>query len=463
MAKFVHLHIHSHYSLLDGLTKIDDLVNRTKETGMDSIALTDHGVMYGAIEFYKKARAAGIKPILGVEAYIAPKTRFDKEVGDKYYHLILLCENLTGWKNLIKLVSHANLEGYYYKPRMDKDLLKEHHEGLIALSACLGGEIDTLLMSGKYDEAKATALEYQEIFGKGNYFIEIQKHPHLAESEKIEPDILRLSAETGIPLVGSQDSHYVRKEDAEYHDILLAVQTGSKLSDDDRLTLKADDFSIASPEEMEAKLGQFPGAIENTVKIAERCNVELELGKTLLPDFPKPEGYDGNGYLRKLISERIGNRFSPEEQTQEVADRLEYELSVIEKTGFADYFLIVQDLIMWAKTHGIAVGPGRGSAAGSIVSYILGITDINPLQYGLLFERFLNPERIQMPDIDIDFADIRRDQVLAYARQKYGEDHVAQIITFGTMAARAAIRDAGRAMGLSYGFCDQIAKLIPGN
>lgn len=462
MSKFVHLHTHSHYSLLDGLSQIDPLIERTKKTGMTSIALTDHGNLYGAVEFYKKARKAGIKPILGVEAYMAPKSRFDRESrGEKYYHLILLCENVQGWKNLIKLVSLANIEGYYYKPRMDKELLRQYHEGLIASSACLGGEIDQLLLAGKFAEAKEAALEYQDIFGKGNYFLEIQKHPHIPDSEKIEDEILRLSAETGIPLVGTQDSHYICHEDAEYHDVLLAVQTGNKLTDDDRLSLKADDFSIGSPEEMLAKFERFPGASENTVKIADRCNVELELGKTLLPDFPKPEGKSANEYLRDLVMERLPLRFADDALTSEVKERLEYEMGVIEKTGFADYFLIVQDLIMWAKTHGIAVGPGRGSAAGSLVSYILQITDVNPLAYDLLFERFLNPDRIQMPDIDIDFADARRDEVLAYARAKYGEDRVAQIITFGTMAARAAVRDAGRAMGLSYSFCDQIAKLIP--
>ncbi len=464
MAKFTHLHIHSHYSLLDGLTKIDELIKRIKETGMDSVALTDHGVMYGSLEFYQKAKKAGIKPILGVEAYVAPKSRLDRDANDeKYYHLILLAKDLTGWKNLIKLVSRANLEGYYYKPRMDKEILREHHEGLIALSACLGGEVDQALLAGKFEEAKRIALEHEDIFGKGNYFLEIQKHPHIDDSEKVEADILRLSKETGIPLVATQDSHYPRKEDSHYHDILLAIQTGNKLSDDDRLSLKADDFSLASPEEMELKFAFAPEAIENTAKIAEMCNVELELGKTLLPNFPKPEGKTANEYLRELIEERLPNRYPGDKLTPTVRERVEYEFGVIEKTGFADYFLIVQDLINWAKNHGISVGPGRGSAAGSIVSYILNITDIDPLVYDLLFERFLNPERIQMPDIDIDFADTRRDEVLAYARQKYGEDHVAQIITFGTMAARAAIRDAGRAMGIAYSFCDQVAKLIPFN
>jgi DNA polymerase-3 subunit alpha len=469
MPKFTHLHVHSHYSLLDGLAKVPDLVKRTKELGMDSIALTDHGVLYGAVEFYKAAKKAGIKPILGVEAYVAPHDRFSREQSERYYHLILLCENETGWKNLVTLVSKAHLEGFYYRPRVDKDLLREHHEGLIALSACLGGEIGQNLLAGRFEDAKKVAAEYQSIFGEKNYFLEIQKHPHVPDSEKIEASIIKLSEETGIPLVATQDLHYLNKEDAEYHDVLLAIQTGNQLSDDDRLSLKEDDFSLDSPEEMAEKFAHIPGAVERTAEIAARCNVELELippygkGGYLLPEFPKPDGKTANVYMRELTMERLPKKFPPEQQTQEMKDRLEYELGVIEKTGFADYFLIVQDLIHWAKVHGIAVGPGRGSAAGSLVSYVLDITDINPLTYNLLFERFLNPERISMPDIDIDFSDVRRDEVLAYAREKYGEDHVARIITFGTMAARAAIRDAGRAMGYAYGFCDQIAKLIPFN
>lgn len=461
--KFVHLHTHSHYSLLDGLSKIDPLIKRVKELGMDAVALTDHGALYGIVEFYKSAKKNGIKPILGVETYVAPRDRFSKESSEKYYHLILLCENEKGWKNLIKLVSKAHLEGFYYRPRVDKDLLREHHEGLIALSACLGGEIGQALLAGKPDEAKRVAEEYESIFGKGNYFLEIQKHPHEPESERIEAPLIALSETTGIPLVATQDSHYLRSEDNEYHDVLLAVQTGNKLADDDRMSMKKDDFSVLSPEAMAEKFAHIPGAVAWTAEIAARCNVELELGKVLLPDFPKPDEKTANEYLRDLIEEGLPKKIPPEAQTKEVRDRLGYEMGVIEKTGFADYFLIVQDLISWAKMHGIAVGPGRGSAAGSLVSYVLDITDLNPLTYGLLFERFLNPERIQMPDIDIDFADTRRDEVLAYAREKYGEDRVARIITFGTMAARAAIRDAGRAMGYSYAFCDQIAKLIPFN
>jgi len=459
MSKFVHLHTHSHYSLLDGLAKIDDLIARTKELGMDTLAITDHGVLYGAVEFYKKAVKAGIKPIFGVETYVAPKTRFDKDGSEKYYHLILLAENEIGWKNLIKVVTKANVEGLYYKPRLDKELLRENHEGLIALSACLAGEVARNLSAGNKEGAKKVALEYQEIFGKGNYFLEIGDHPGIADVAKVRPLIIELSKETGIPLVATQDIHYSRKDEAEYHDILLAVQTGNNLGDEGRLTLKDDDFSMTSPEEMAEKFKDVPEAIENTVKIGERCNAKLELGKILLPNFQTPEGKSPGEYLRELLDTKIVNRYP--KTTPEIKERLEYELGVIEKTGFADYFLIVSDLVNWAKTHGIAVGPGRGSAAGSIISYILGITDVDPLYYGLLFERFLNPERIQMPDIDLDFADTRRDEVLAYAKQKYGEDHVAQIITFGTMAARAAIRDSGRAMGIGYGFCDQIAKLIP--
>lgn len=459
MGKFVHLHTHSHYSLLDGLAKIDDLIAHAKELGMDTLAITDHGVLYGAVEFYKKAVKAGIKPIFGVEAYVAPKSRFEKEMAEKYYHLILLAENETGWKNLVKIVSKAHLEGLYYKPRLDKELLREHHEGLIGLSACLAGEVARNLSQNNKEGAKRVALEYQEIFGKGNYFLEIGHHPGIPEVMQVYPQIIELAKETGIPLVATQDIHYSRKEEAGYHDILLAVQTGNKLDDKDRLTLKDDDFSMTSPEEMIEKFKDVPEAVLNTVKIGERCNTKLELGKTLLPNFPLPEGRGSGEYLRELLDQRISSRYPV--VTREIKERLEYEFGVIEKTGFADYFLIVSDLVIWAKSHGIAVGPGRGSAAGSIISYILGITDVDPLTYGLLFERFLNPERIQMPDIDLDFADTRRDEVLSYAKQKYGEDHVAQIITFGTMAARAAIRDSGRAMGLSYTICDQIAKLIP--
>jgi DNA polymerase-3 subunit alpha len=462
--RFVHLHTHSHYSLLDGLAKIGDLVSRAKELGMKALALTDHGNLYAAVEFYKAALKSEIKPILGVEAYIAPRSRFDKQIkiDDKYFHLTLLAENQTGWQNLIQLTTKSHLEGFYYKPRMDKELLRQHHQGLIALSGCLAGEIPQLILQNKIKEAEETIKIYQEIFGPDNFFLEIGHHPNIPEIHKVNKFLIALSEKTGAPLVATQDIHYLKPEDANYHDILLAVQTGNRLSDDDRLTLKADDFSMRTQEQMIEFFSDAPKAIENTVKIAERCNVSLKLNQILLPSYALPEGeISANDYLRKLVQGRLANRFA--EADSKVAERLNYELKVIEKTGFADYFLIVQDIVKWAKERGIVVGPGRGSAAGSLISYVLGITDLDPLKYDLLFERFLNPDRIAMPDIDIDFTDVRRDEVFAYVRQKYGEDYVAQIITFGTMAARAAVRDAGRALGISYSFCDMLAKLIPFN
>ncbi len=458
MPKFVHLHTHSHYSLLDGLAKINDLVARTKELGMDALALTDHGNLYGAIEFYKAAKKAGIKPILGVEAYLAPHGHLNKRAGvdEKRYHLVLLAKNNTGWKNIIQLVTKSNLEGFYYKPRIDKELLEEHHEGIICLSGCAGGEIPKLLAEKKFDEAKMAARWYQNLF-RDDFYLELQPH-----SPELHSPLLKLSHELGIPVVATQDIHYAKPDDQPVHEILLAVQTSSKLDDEDRLTMKKYDLSLRPAEEMIELFKEIPQAIENTVRIADACTVELELGKTLLPKFEPPDGTESSfEYLKKLISERISARYP--EITPEIEARLAMELSVIEKTGFADYFLIVQDYIIWAKDHGIAVGPGRGSAAGSIIAYILRITNIDPIKYDLLFERFLNPDRIEVPDIDVDFTDIRRDEVVAYVREKYGSDRVAQIITFGTMAARAAIRDAGRALGLSYGFCDEIAKLIPFN
>jgi len=459
--KFVHLHTHSHYSLLDGLAKIDDLINRAKEMGMEALAITDHGNLYGAIEFYQKAKKAGIKPIIGVEAYVAPHSRLDKRshIDDRPYHLILLAQNKTGWLNLLQLVTKSNLEGFYYKPRIDKELLTQHHEGIIALSACLAGEIPRLIAAEKITAAKEKILEYRNILGPENFFLEIGHHPGIKDNEKINQIIIELSKETGAPLVATQDIHYLKSEDAPYHEILLAVQTGNKVDDPDRLTLKYDDFSMRSPEQMTEFFKENPKAITNTIKIADRCNLEIELGKILLPNFPVPEGQNSDSYLRNLVNEKLADRFS--KITEEIKKRLDYELSVIEKTGFADYFLIVRDIVAWAKQRGIVVGPGRGSAAGSLVSYVLDITGINPLKYDLLFERFLNADRIQMPDIDIDFTDVRRDEVVAYVREKYGADRVAQIITFGTMAARAAIRDSGRALGFAYGFCDQISKMIP--
>ena len=464
MAKFIHLHTHSHYSLLDGLAKINNLIDKAKELKMDAVAITDHGNIYGAIEFYQEANKKGVKPILGVEIYLAPGSRFERNAGkngEKYFHLTLLAENNDGWHNLIKLVTKANLEGFYYKPRIDKELLKEYSKGLIALSGCPRGEVPQLILNSKFEEAKKMALEYQNILGKNNFFLEIGHHPNIPEVEKVKEGIIKIYQETGIPLVATQDIHYLSREDAHYQDILLAVQTGNKLSDDDRLTLKADDFSMFSSEDAMEFFKDYPEAVENTVKIADRCNVKLKLGGILLPEFPIEGNISSIEYLRNLINEKFPKRY-PDADTK-VKERLEYELGVIEKTKFADYFLIVQDIVNWAKSHGIVVGPGRGSAAGSIISYILEITDLDPLKYDLLFERFLNPERIAMPDIDIDFADKRRNEIFAYVRQKYGEDKVAQIITFGTMAARGAIRDTTRALGLPYAIGDQISKLIPLN
>lgn len=464
-AKFVHLHTHTHYSLLDGLTRVDELISRVKELGMDSVAITDHGVMYGAIEFYKKAKKEGIKPIIGCEMYVTD-SMYDKRPGANgnrnYYHLLLIAENNAGYKNLIKLVTAAHLDGFYYKPRVDRELLKKHAEGLIAGSACLGGEIPRALLSDNYEKAKKIALDYQDIFGKGNFFLEVQHHPNIPEQKIVNEKIAELSRETGIPLLATQDSHYCRSEDAQAHDVLLAVQTRSQVDDKDRLSLKSDDFSIISPEKMIENFKEYPGAAENTVKIAERCNIQIELGRTLLPKYPLAEGVTVESYLEELAIKGLESRYgaNPDEL---IKKRLNYELGVIEKTGFASYFLIVQDLVNWAKNNGIIVGPGRGSAAGSLVSYLLNITNIDPLKYNLLFERFLNPDRISMPDIDIDFDDARRGEVFDYVKKKYGEDHFAQIITFGTMAARGSIRDAGRALGYSYDFCDKIAKLIPFN
>src|SRR3989339_89040 len=466
--RLTHLHLHSHYSLLDGLSRIDEIVNRAKELNMPAIGLTDHGTMYGIIEFYKKATKAGIKPIIGCEIYISENGMLDKRAGvdDKRYHLILIAENNIGYKNLIKIVSAAHLDGFYYKPRVDKELLRKYSEGIIACSACLAGEVSRAIMAKNYAKAKDIALEYQQIFGVNNYFLEIQQHPHIEDQNIVTPQIIKLAKELNIPMVATQDSHYAKSDDAHAHDVLLAVQTGNSLDDKDRMTMRDDNFSILSVEEMFEKfkpLGEdiILEAFENTCKIADRCNVEISLGKTLLPNFPLPEGYaDDMTFLRKLAEEGLERRFGSG-ITKEIRERFEYEMGVIAQTGFASYFLIVQDFVNWAKSNGIVVGPGRGSAAGSLVAYLLNITNIDPLKYNLLFERFLNPERISMPDIDMDFDDARRDEVLAYVGQKYGKDHVAQIITFGTMAARGSIRDAGRALGFSYDFCDQIEKLIP--
>ncbi|MBI2278973.1 MAG: DNA polymerase III subunit alpha [Candidatus Brennerbacteria bacterium] len=458
MSKFTHLHVHSHYSLLDGLTKIDDLVARAKELGMHAIALTDHGNLYGAVEFFKAARAAGVKPILGVEVYVAPHGRLSKRprMDETRYHLTLLAKNETGWKNLIALVTQSYLEGFYYKPRVDRELLAARAAGLVCLSGCVSSELARHLSAKRFVDAEETAAWHKKVFGD-DYYLEIQPHdPSLWESTAA------LGKKLVIPLVATADAHYLTKDDKTAHEILLAVQTNAKLDDEDRLSLKDYDVSLTSPEKMAEIFRDYPAAVTNTLRIADACTVELELGKTKLPKFPFPPEFTSSfDYLKALVEERLSRRYA--EIGPEIRDRIEMELAVIEKTGFADYFLIVADFVNWAKTHGIVVGPGRGSAAGSIISYIVGITNVEPLRYRLLFERFLNPDRIQVPDIDIDFTDTRRDEVVAYVREKYGADKVAQIITFGTMMARAAIRDTARAMGLPYGTGDRLAKLIPFN
>ncbi|OWK26871.1 MAG: DNA polymerase III subunit alpha [Parcubacteria group bacterium GW2011_GWA2_38_13b] len=459
--KFTHLHVHSHYSLLDGLAKIDKLLDRVKELGMNSVALTDHGVMYGAIEFYKKAKARGIKPIIGIELYIAPNGMMNKrpKIDDKRYHIILLAKNNTGYKNIIKLATLAHLEGFYYKPRIDKETLKKYSEGLIGTSACVSGEISRLAIAGKFDEAEKAALEYESIFGKGNFYLEIGFHPSVPEQKTANEALIKIGKKNDIGIIATNDIHYLKKEDAEAQDALMAIQTKSLISDTNRLTMKNDDFSMKSPEEMAENFKDIPEALENTQKIADMCNLEIELGKTQLPHFEVPDGKTTDEYLKQLCAEGIKIKYG---NTTDIIDkRLEYELSVIKQTGFASYILIVRDFVHWAKNNNIIVGPGRGSAAGSIVSYLLNITTIDPLKYNLLFERFLNPERISMPDIDLDFADTRRDEVIEYVSKKYGKDHVAQIITFGTMAARAAVRDTGRVLGYPYAFCDQTSKMIP--
>lgn len=461
---FVHLHTHSHYSLLDGLGKIDELVKETARLGMPALALTDHGNLYGAIEFYKKAKKAGIKPIIGVEAYLAARSMAEKVAGidDRRYHLILLAENNEGYHNLIKLVTAANLEGFYYKPRIDKEMLRKHAKGLIALSACMTGEIPRAVFRKDFDAAERLVREYKEIFGPDNFFIEVSHHPNIPHHAEIQKGLRELAAKTNTPVAATQDIHYIKPEDATAQDVLLAVQTNTKLDDEDRLTMKADDFSLRAPDYMQELFRDLPEAAQNTVRIAARCNVEIQLGVLQLPSFDVPGGESAETYLEKLCAEGMRYRFG-EHPPPAARARLEYELSVIKKTGFATYFLIVQDFVNWAKKNGVLVGPGRGSAAGSLISYLLNITNIDPLIYNLLFERFLNPDRISPPDIDLDFADTGRDRVLEYVQQKYGYQRVAQIITFGTMAARAAIRDAGRALGMPYGFCDQLAKLIPFN
>ena len=465
---FTHLHVHTEYSLLDGSNKIKEYVKRVKELGMDSAAITDHGVMYGVIDFYRAAREAGIKPILGCEVYVAPNSRFDKELTggeDRYYHLVLLAENNTGYANLMKIVSRGFTEGYYYKPRVDMEVLQTYHEGIIALSACLAGEVQRYIVKGLHEEAKKAALKYEACFGKGNFFLEMQDHG-IPEQKLVNTELLKLSKETGIELVVTNDVHYTYKEDVDSHDILLCLQTGKKLADEDRMRYVGGQYYVKSEEEMKALFPYAWEAVENTQRIADRCHVEIEFGVTKLPKFEVPEGYDSWTYLNKLCSdglaERYGDEHAPAGSTgQTLRERLDYELNVICTMGYVDYFLIVWDFINYAKEHGIPVGPGRGSAAGSIVAYCLKITNIDPIRYQLLFERFLNPERVSMPDIDVDFCFERRQEVIDYVGRKYGADKVVQIVTFGTMAARGVIRDVGRVMDMPYAFVDSIAKMIP--
>ena len=462
--EFTHLHVHTEYSLLDGSSKIKELVSRAKELGMDSLAITDHGVMYGVIDFYRAAKAAGINPVLGCEIYVAPGSRFDREAGNakesRYHHLVLLAENDIGYANLVKIVSRGFTEGFYYKPRVDYDVLEEYHEGIIALSACLAGSIPSFLRRGLYDEAKQEAYRLQGIFGENNFFLELQDHG-IPDQKTVNQGLLRLHQETGIDLVATNDVHYIYDSDAEAHDILLCIQTGKKVSDTDRMRYEGGQYYLKSAREMEALFPYAKEAIENTHKIAERCHVEIEFGDYKLPHFDVPEGETSESYLRKLCKEGLYKRY-PKEQAEQLEERLNYELDTISTMGFVDYFLIVWDFIKYAKDHGIPVGPGRGSAAGSLVAYSLNITDlIDPIKYNLLFERFLNPERVTMPDIDIDFCYERRQEVIDYVTRKYGADHVVQIVTFGTMSARMVIRDVGRVLDLPYAYVDSVAKAIP--
>ena len=459
---FAHLHVHTEFSLLDGSNKIKECVSRVKELGMNSVAITDHGVMFGVIDFYRAAKAAGVKPILGCEVYVAPGSRFDKEaVGnndDRYYHLVLLAENETGYYNLMKIVSRGFTEGYYYKPRVDMELLEQYHEGIIALSACLAGEVQKNILRGMYGEAKAAACRYKDIFGEGNFFLELQDHG-MEEQKLVNQSLLRMSQETGIELVATNDIHYTYADDVKPHDILLCIQTGKKLADEDRMRYEGGQYYIKSEEEMRKLFPYAQEAIDNTQKIADRCNVEIVFGEKKLPKYDVPDGFTSWEYLNKLCYEGLERRYPGDDP--KIRERLEYELGVIKRMGYVDYFLIVWDFIKYARDHGISVGPGRGSAAGSIVSYCLGITSIDPLRYQLLFERFLNPERVSMPDIDVDFCFERRQEVIDYVVRKYGTDRVVQIVTFGTMAARGVIRDVGRVMDLPYAFVDGIAKMIP--
>ncbi|OUO76700.1 DNA polymerase III subunit alpha [Blautia sp. An249] len=458
---FTHLHVHTEYSLLDGSNKIKEYVARVKELGMDSAAITDHGVMYGCIDFYRAAKAAGINPILGCEVYVAPGSRFDREIGsgeDRYYHLVLLAENNQGYSNLMKIVSKGFVEGFYYKPRVDMEVLKQYHEGIIALSACLAGEVARYLERGMYEDAKDAALRHEEIFGKGNYFLELQDHGIPAQ-QTVNQQLIRMHQETGIPLVATNDVHYTLAEDAAPHDILLCIQTGKKLDDEDRMRYEGGQYYVKSPQEMAELFPYALEALENTYKIGQRCHVEIEFGVTKLPKFDVPEDYTSWEYLNKLCFEGLKERYQP--VTEELKKRLNYELETIRNMGYVDYFLIVWDFIRYAREQDIIVGPGRGSAAGSLVAYTLGITRLDPIRYDLLFERFLNPERVSMPDIDVDFCFERRQEVIDYVVEKYGKDRVVQIVTFGTMAARGVIRDVGRVLDMPYAQVDVIAKMIP--
>lgn len=458
---FTHLHVHTEYSLLDGSGKIEEITARAKELGMDSLAITDHGVMYGVIDFYRAARNVGIKPILGCEVYVAPGSRFEKEPGisdDRYYHLILLAENNTGYANLMKIVSKGFVDGFYYKPRVDYEVLEEYSEGIICLSACLAGEVQKLLARNLYEEACKAALKYEAIFGKGNYFLELQDHG-IPTQKLVNRLLVRMSRELNIELVATNDVHYTYEDDAEAHDILLCIQTGKKVNDEDRMRYEGGQYYLKSEEEMRELFSYAPQALDNTHKIAKRCNVEIEFGVTKLPKYDVPEGFTSESYLEHLCMEGLVKRYG--ERATELEERLDYELSVIKKMGYVDYFLIVWDFINYAKSNGIAVGPGRGSAAGSIVAYCLEITDIDPIKYNLIFERFLNPERVSMPDIDIDFCYERRPEVIDYVMKKYGKDRVVQIVTFGTLAAKGVIKDVGRVLDMPYSVTDSLSKMIP--
>ena len=461
MSDFVHLHIHSEFSLLDGANRIKDLPIRAKELGMKAIALTDHGVMYGAIDFYKACKKEGIKPIIGCEVYVAPRSRFDKEpnIDNRYNHLILLAKDNQGYKNLSKLVSLGFVDGYYYKPRIDLEILEKYSEGLICLSACLAGAVNQALLNGQEEKAEEIALWHKKVFGE-DYYIEIQNNG-IREQVLANQKLIKLARKLNIPLVATNDAHYLRREDAYNHEVLLCIQTGKRMSDPDRMRFETDELYVKSPKEMIEYFKNFPDAIENTVKIADKCNVEFEFGHTILPNYDVPEEFETHyDYLKKLCYDGLIERYG-ENPSKEILDRAKYELGVIKKMGYVDYYLIVWDFIHYAKSTGIPVGPGRGSGAGSILAYSIGITDIDPIKYGLIFERFLNPERVSMPDFDVDFCYERRQEVIDYVSRKYGHDHVSQIITFGTMSARMVIRDVSRVLDIPYAQADSLAKMIP--